>query len=1325
LRKFIRLFALSTIFISSLSFTVLADTVGTTTRTGALNTNFKRQVSVLDDDFKVKFQHSSMGFWRQLVPDYNVTGGEEPGYIYTDIKDGAIYQEYFPQVGTSGYGLKKATEQLKSSYTLPSDVQKFIKAYGTDSIGVKFEVGVDGTTIANNLIKYTISPTKIYVDFTPVLRYSNNNYIKKFPIWGSMVKQIELPRPASTYGENWLSVLSQGPTSPTDKVWLEYVRMNDAMMNLMYKATVKDYYSTSTPKQTTTLGTRWNKNSSGLYPTAYLNAGSESGRKDGDTSMQPFWTSTFLSGGGFSAHFYFPVKITFYTAAARQNSLSFTGYEYKDTAGKYWVKASNNFIVNSSGSVTDGGSIEIADDKVKIESLELEVFKGGVSQGKLNARAKAHLSSINNRWINTALSGIVNYDTTATVGSRYGTNSLNAGFVLNIPGDQDLEVRGQANLIDYPATSDTDYSGSNFYHGDTSSNYMISSDGTNPSGVFSPSSITWTKNNVTANFNPSDARSGVKQWRYRISNDGVFDTEVWSSYIVGDTTSSITLSTQGQWKIQAQITDNVGNVGTVTSGTYQIDKTLPSGAFTPNSSTWTKNNVSASFNPSDTGGSGVKQWRYRISGDGTFDTEVWSSYIAGDVASSITLSTQGQWKIQAEITDNALNIGTVISGTYQIDKTLPSGAFTPNSSTWTKNNVSASFDPSDTGGSGIKQWRYRTSSDGTFDTEAWSNYIVGDVASSITLSTQGQWKIQAEITDNALNIGTVTSGTYQIDKTLPSGVFTPNSATWTKNNVSASFDPSDTGGSGVSKWRYRTSTDNGTTWGAYSAYITGDTASSITLSTQGQWKIQAEVTDNAGNIGTVTSGTYQIDKTLPSGVFTPNNSTISIEKIDVDFDPSDTGGSGVKQWRYRTSIDNGTTWGVYSGYITGDTTTTITLNTPTNWALQAEVTDNAGNIRTVTSGTFIVIIPNPTINSLSVTRYDYKESNTSYWVKPNSTFAIYTDGYFPSSYGVFPTRNYVLFAKDGIYNDLTSARQYSTKSSKNKQGSEYDTNFNWSSSNLDLAQEYVLSGNNYLKTTHHLSAKLDNTRYKLYHTATYINNGTEYYDDYIDSGIWLNVDGIAPTGTAEFNYDEITAEMKVNVSDIVEEGSGVNKIWVEYAPSDNLSNIVTEELIKVDGAYQGGKNLYDIFSGNADTVNIKVKAIDNVGNERVISETNNDVFLIKASIERVLEPHVPIFKAGEKGILKIQLYGGVNKVQVTFPIELSTLDNTLNKEFIVEPKKYESINYEFYTPLNSESKTYNIEVKAFKQEREKKVYPSMEVSGSILQDLRTRIRIRR
>lgn len=116
-------------------------------------------------------------------------------------------------------------------------------------------------------------------------------------------------------------------------------------------------------------------------------------------------------------------------------------------------------------------------------------------------------------------------------------------------------------------------------------------------------------------------------------------------------------------------------------------------------------------------------------------------------------------------------------------------------------------------------------------------------------------------------------------------------------------------------------------------------------------------------------------------------------------------------------------------------------------------------------------------------------------------------------------------------------------------------------------------------------------------------------------------------------------------------------------------------------------------------------------------------FKLKAHIERVLAPHDPVFENGEKGVLKISLVGFVEKVDVTYPYEMSRYDDTLSKTYTISPKLTDELAKEFYVPLYSAEGGYRVTVTAYNAEGDSMtVYPNLTIVGSILDDFRTRLR---
>ncbi|NLZ52479.1 MAG: hypothetical protein GX892_04930, partial [Thermoanaerobacteraceae bacterium] len=211
----------------------------------------------------------------------------------------------------------------------------------------------------------------------------------------------------------------------------------------------------------------------------------------------------------------------------------------------------------------------------------------------------------------------------------------------------------------------------------------------------------------------------------------------------------------------------------------------------------------------------------------------------------------------------------------------------------------------------------------------------------VTQSEQGVWYLHMEAFDYGGNRFYRMRGPYKIDKTPPSAVFTPNSASWRNTDVNVVIDPSDAGGSGVKQWRYRVSTNNGSTYGSWSSFVTGDTNGTVTLSTTGLNKIQVEAHDIAGNIGYITSGIYYIDKVAPTINANPDKLD-SLDPITVSITAGDTGGSGLKHTNYKWTTSTTKPTSGWSTSTAGTFSTTLNTEGVVHY-LHVEAFDNAGN----------------------------------------------------------------------------------------------------------------------------------------------------------------------------------------------------------------------------------------------------------------------------------------------------------------------------------------------------------------------------------------------
>lgn len=188
-------------------------------------------------------------------------------------------------------------------------------------------------------------------------------------------------------------------------------------------------------------------------------------------------------------------------------------------------------------------------------------------------------------------------------------------------------------------------------------------------------------------------------------------------------------------------------------------------------------------------------------------------------------------------------------------------------------------------------------------------------------------------------------------------------------------------------------------------------------------------------------------------------------------------------------------------------------------------------------------------------------------------------------------------------------------------------------------------------------------------------------------------------------------------------GSGVREFYITIDNTDNAvsrtytpgpDNCITITITADD----------PLFSGD---FTVAGYAVDNVGNEyRQTCGTTE--FALESSIERILEPKEPVFKCGESGMLTFTTWGYADRVEVIFPECMTALDPTLNKtyDYTDRPGYRTSEQLSFMVPLYTpENRKLEITVRAYKGDKKLEDHPTISVigvSGTVLDELRTRLR---
>ncbi len=374
--------------------------------------------------------------------------------------------------------------------------------------------------------------------------------------------------------------------------------------------------------------------------------------------------------------------------------------------------------------------------------------------------------------------------------------------------------------------------------------------------------------------------------------------------------------------------------------------------------------VDMTFEAGDSGGSGLKETvlHYKYGASGTW-TDTGQKKTGETGSFDFTMADgEGTYYFQTIAEDNAGNkeSGPSDSGDcYTIyDSTAPSSYCTsPQYSSHP--NIGVSYSSSDSGGSGLKKTKlyYKHGSGGSwtyYDSKTSSAGTFGFVPPS----GEGTYYFQTIAEDNAGNTESGPSANGDdstiYDATKPSS--SCNSPTYSKSSgISVSFSASDSGGSGLKWTRLYYKFGSGGSWTFYEEKTGASGSFSFNASEgQGTYYFQTKSNDNAGNEEADASGDGDdstiYDATAPSSSCeSPSYSNSSV--INIDFNASDTGGSGLGETRlyYKFASGSWTDSGDSKTGASGTFSFTASHGEGT-YHFQTIAEDNAGNKESGPSG---------------------------------------------------------------------------------------------------------------------------------------------------------------------------------------------------------------------------------------------------------------------------------------------------------------------------------------------------------------------------------------
>jgi hypothetical protein len=298
------------------------------------------------------------------------------------------------------------------------------------------------------------------------------------------------------------------------------------------------------------------------------------------------------------------------------------------------------------------------------------------------------------------------------------------------------------------------------------------------------------------------------------------------------------------------------------------------------------------------------------------------------ISNNLTQTATGEWYLHAMAYTLEGQSAYNYFGPYQIDKIAP--VITPVKTGGVSNTaVTVDVSIADTGGSMIYDVKYRWTNTSSKPTSGWT---VTYGSFSAIQNQDKIWYLHIEATDNAGNITYTAVSIPHISINA-----NPTSLPWQNISAVVNLTTTITNGS-FSKISYRWT--NSIT--KPTASWTSSTNSNIntTQSSTGIWYLHAETYATGGQSAYNYFGPYLIDKIAPT-ISVDKTNAESIDPIKVNVTIDDTGGSGIKEIKYKWT--NTITKPASGWSIVNDCFSTIQEDEGI-WYLHVEATDNAGNI---------------------------------------------------------------------------------------------------------------------------------------------------------------------------------------------------------------------------------------------------------------------------------------------------------------------------------------------------------------------------------------------
>ena len=478
----------------------------------------------------------------------------------------------------------------------------------------------------------------------------------------------------------------------------------------------------------------------------------------------------------------------------------------------------------------------------------------------------------------------------------------------------------------------------------------------------------------------------------RSSNAGI----TWTTFTDGvstATSAAVTGLINGtSYMFQVATVNGVG-AGIYAQSTVLTPRGMP-GPVTGLAVTAGNGQVSLSWTaPLSNGGSAITDYVIQQSTDAGVTWTTFADAISTATRATVTGLTNGTSYLFGVAAVNAAVTGTYTRSASVTPRTV-AGSVTDLAGTAGNGQVSLSWTaPTSTGGGAISDYRIRQSSNAGATWITFRDAISTATSATVTGLTNGASYLFQVAAVNGAGAGTYARSASVTPRTV-AGAVTGLARTAGNGQVSLSWKaPTSTGGSAITDYVIRRSSDAGATWTTFIDAVSTATSATVTGLTNGtSYMFQVAAVNGAGT-GTYARSASIAPRTVADAVTglagTAGNGLVTLSWLA----PISNGGSAITDYVIQQSTNAGVTWTTLRDAISTATSATVTgLTNGTGYLFQVAAVNGAGT-GTYARSTVLTPVTAPTVAPTTVTGIGGLGVVTLNWVTPTASLASPVTGY--------------------------------------------------------------------------------------------------------------------------------------------------------------------------------------------------------------------------------------------------------------------------------------------------------------------------------------------